>query len=66
VLVAEIKPADMGALPSGASLYSLLKGIADDAAARNTTVEAPQVLVELLRRVPSADVQTLQQVTTFL
>ena len=61
-MAAEIKPTDMGKLPSGVTLYSLLKDVVDEAAKRNATVKAPQVLVELLRRVPPADVQTLQQV----
>ena len=52
----------MGYLPSGLSMYSVLQTIAEEAKANNATVKAPRVLVELLSRVPPADVAALQQV----
>ena len=52
----------MGYLPSGLSMYSVLQTIAEEAKANNATVKAPRVLVELLSRVPAADVAALQLV----
>ena len=61
VLLSEIKPHDMGQLPSGTSLYSLLESVVEDAKAKNATIKPPWALVELLLRISPEDVVDLQK-----
>ena len=61
ILLNEIKPPEMGHLPSGTTLYSLLEAAVQDAKAKNTTIKPPWVLVELLLRISPEDVVQLQK-----
>ena len=61
VLLNEISANDLGRLPSGISLYSLLKSAVDDAHGRNVTILPPHTLVELLLRIGPEDVLALQK-----
>jgi hypothetical protein len=62
VLLSELSAKGMGHLAhTGIGIYSLLKDIVDVAVTKNTTVEAPYVLVELLQRIPPDEIFALQR-----
>lgn len=62
VLLSELSVKDMGHLThTGISIRTLLSNIVETAAAKNTTIEAPFVLVELLQHVPVEEIIALQR-----
>lgn len=66
-MLSEVSEKDMGVLPSGRSLFSLLAAAREDA--HNSTVKggrekgagADNALVAILSRVPPEDLRTLQE-----